>query len=203
MIEASNILAHDDPFNLARFINAQEGVYNKVLVELRERKRSQWMWYVFCYSDETNREETREGLLVISAIFLAYGVAGLIHGYGFLAVFAAAVAGRQNVAKGNSYHQKPYQFATQLEEILLSLLLLALGGFIATSNLDFLSVDSLVAASILLLLVRPLSGMFSLKGLRFRKIEKQAISLGIRGFGSFYYLAYAQNQGNFDNVNVL
>ncbi|MEM8544240.1 MAG: cation:proton antiporter [Cyanobacteria bacterium P01_H01_bin.119] len=160
--------------------------------------------YVFCYSDEADREETNEGLLVIAAIFLAYGLAELIHGYGFLAVFAAAVAGRQKIARGHSYHQKPYQFATQLEEILLSLLLLALGGFIATSSISLFSLQSLAVALILLLLVRPLTGMLSLRGLRLRKLEKRAISfLGIRGFGSFYYLAYGQNNGSFDNIDVL
>ena len=160
--------------------------------------------YVFCYSDEADREETNEGLLVIAAIFLAYGLAELIHGYGFLAVFAAAVAGRQKIARGHSYHQKPYQFAIQLEEILLSLLLLALGGFIATSSISLFSLQSLAVALILLLLVRPLTGMLSLRGLRLRKLEKRAISfLGIRGFGSFYYLAYGQNNGSFDNIDVL
>lgn len=48
MIEVSNILDHDDPFNLARFITAQEGVYNGVLAELKNgNKRSHWMWYIF------------------------------------------------------------------------------------------------------------------------------------------------------------
>ncbi|MEO1347254.1 MAG: hypothetical protein AAFW84_00415 [Cyanobacteria bacterium J06635_15] len=39
--------------------------------------------YVFHYLDETQREETREGLMVMAAIFLAYGLAELVHGYGF------------------------------------------------------------------------------------------------------------------------
>ena len=37
-----------DPYDLARFIKAQEGVYDKALAELREgMKRSHWMWYIF------------------------------------------------------------------------------------------------------------------------------------------------------------
>ena len=51
--------------------------------------------YAFRVSDETVREETREGLFITAAIFLAYGIAEVVHGYGFLAVFAAAVSGRQ------------------------------------------------------------------------------------------------------------
>ncbi|MEM7649026.1 MAG: cation:proton antiporter [Cyanobacteria bacterium P01_A01_bin.70] len=160
--------------------------------------------YVFHYSDETQREETREGLMVMAAIFLAYGLAELVHGYGFLAVFAAAVAGRQNVAKGDSYHRKPHQFADQMENILLSLLLLALGGFVATSTVQLASMNALIFAALFLLLVRPLAGMLSLRTLRFKRIEKRAIAfLGIRGFGSFYYLAYAQNHGSFEDLSVL
>lgn len=38
----------EDPFDLARFVNAQEGVYGTALSELRSgRKRSHWMWFIF------------------------------------------------------------------------------------------------------------------------------------------------------------
>lgn len=38
----------DKSFNLARFINAQEEVYDRVLAELNDgQKRSHWMWYIF------------------------------------------------------------------------------------------------------------------------------------------------------------
>ncbi|HEX7389915.1 MAG TPA: DUF1810 domain-containing protein [Acidiphilium sp.] len=37
-----------DPFDLARFVTAQEPVIGAVLAELREgRKRTHWMWFVF------------------------------------------------------------------------------------------------------------------------------------------------------------
>lgn len=37
-----------DPFNLARFVEAQERDYDRALSELKAgRKRSHWMWYVF------------------------------------------------------------------------------------------------------------------------------------------------------------
>jgi len=38
----------DDPFDLARFVEAQDSVYAQVLNELRAgRKRSHWMWFIF------------------------------------------------------------------------------------------------------------------------------------------------------------
>lgn len=37
-----------DPFDLQRFVDAQEPVYQRVLEELRRgRKASHWMWFVF------------------------------------------------------------------------------------------------------------------------------------------------------------
>jgi len=38
----------DDPYNLKRFLDAQDPVYEQVLLELKAgRKRSHWMWFVF------------------------------------------------------------------------------------------------------------------------------------------------------------
>ncbi|MEM6106853.1 DUF1810 domain-containing protein [Mycobacterium sp. 050272] len=38
----------DDPFDLTRFVVAQEPVYGSVVQELRDgRKRGHWMWFVF------------------------------------------------------------------------------------------------------------------------------------------------------------
>ena len=38
----------EDHFNLARFLQAQDGVFDDVLGELRAgRKRTHWMWFVF------------------------------------------------------------------------------------------------------------------------------------------------------------
>lgn len=160
--------------------------------------------YAFRVSDETVSEQTEEGLFVTAAIFLAYGLAELVHGYGFLAVFAAAVAGRQKVDKGHHYHRKPHQFATQLERIFGGLLLLALGGFVAKADIDLFSWQNGLFALLFLLVVRTLSGLLSMQGEKMAGSEQWAIAfLGIRGFGSFYYLAYAQNNGTFANIGLL
>lgn len=38
----------DDPFNLRRFVEAQDPVYSRVCSELRAgRKTSHWMWFIF------------------------------------------------------------------------------------------------------------------------------------------------------------
>ena len=38
----------DDPYDLNRFLSAQEGVYERALAELKGgQKRTHWMWYIF------------------------------------------------------------------------------------------------------------------------------------------------------------
>jgi uncharacterized protein (DUF1810 family) len=38
----------DDPYDLNRFLIAQEGIYDRALAELKAgQKRTHWMWYIF------------------------------------------------------------------------------------------------------------------------------------------------------------
>ncbi len=38
----------DDPYDLNRFLRAQEGVYERALAELKAgQKRTHWMWFIF------------------------------------------------------------------------------------------------------------------------------------------------------------
>jgi uncharacterized protein (DUF1810 family) len=48
MIQGDRASNRSDPYDLIRFISAQEGVYDRALAELRGGlKRSHWMWYIF------------------------------------------------------------------------------------------------------------------------------------------------------------
>ena len=48
MIQRDSTSDRGDPFDLSRFISAQEGIYDRALAELRDGlKRSHWMWYIF------------------------------------------------------------------------------------------------------------------------------------------------------------
>lgn len=48
MPQAERVRDQSDPFNLARFTSAQDGVHNRALAELRNGdKRSHWMWFIF------------------------------------------------------------------------------------------------------------------------------------------------------------
>jgi uncharacterized protein (DUF1810 family) len=48
MISGDSTSDRKEPYDLNRFITAQEGVYDRALAELRDgMKRSHWMWYIF------------------------------------------------------------------------------------------------------------------------------------------------------------
>ena len=49
------------PFDLQRFVDAQHGVYDQALAELRAgRKRSHWMWFVFPQIEGLGRSPTAQ-----------------------------------------------------------------------------------------------------------------------------------------------
>ena len=59
MIYGDSLSNRSDPYDLNRFINAQEGVYDRALAELRSGlKRSHWMWYIFPQIDGLGHSPT-------------------------------------------------------------------------------------------------------------------------------------------------
>jgi uncharacterized protein (DUF1810 family) len=48
MADSSDARGADDPFDLGRFLRAQEDDYERALAEIKSgRKRTHWMWYIF------------------------------------------------------------------------------------------------------------------------------------------------------------
>ena len=95
---------------------------------------------------------------------LAYGSTELLHGYGFLAVFVAAVALR-SVERQHQYHQNLHDFAEQIERLLMMVLLVCFGAAIAEGSIfGALSWQVVVTAALVLFVVRPLSGWTGLVG---------------------------------------
>jgi uncharacterized protein (DUF1810 family) len=67
MAESDNIGSYD-PFNLRRFEDAQKGIYNDALAELRNgRKRTHWMWFVFPQIDGLGHSSTAKYYAIKSA----------------------------------------------------------------------------------------------------------------------------------------
>ncbi len=146
------------------------------------------------YSQET---VAREGFVSLGLTLLTYGITELISGYGFLAVFVAARAFRRHELNDNEYNQELHSFSEQIELFLMSILLVMLGVSISQGLFYFLTWEAILLSLIFLLFIRPLSGMIGLSGSGIDAKHKLIISIfGIRGIGSFYYLAYALNHSN-------
>lgn len=148
--------------------------------------------------------KSRDGIVAIGMAFATYGMTELIHGYGFVAVFMAAVAFR-DFEWEHDFHEELHDFAEQIERLLMMVLLVCLGS-IAVSGPLLANIDwrVVIVAILTLVVVRPLIGWLSLLGSRRSTGENLVIAVfGIRGLGSIYYLAYATGHANFDQVEVI
>jgi NhaP-type Na+/H+ or K+/H+ antiporter len=158
---------------------------------------------VFRTPDNLRLASRGEGFVALAGTFLAYGVTELVNGYGFLAVFVAAVALRRSESD-NDYHQTLHDFAEQAEQLLMIALVVLLGGAIAGGILGPLTWQAALAGLAVLFVIRPLVAWFSLSGTTTPKRERAAIAFfGIRGIGSLYYLAYALNETEFAETELL
>ncbi len=77
---------------------------------------------VFHLPNRANLSRTGDGFVALGITCVAYGVAELAHGYGFLAVFVAALALRAT-ERENEFHKKLHDFAEELERLLMMALL--------------------------------------------------------------------------------
>jgi sodium/hydrogen antiporter len=150
-------------------------------------------YLTFNLPNRAKLSRTGDGFLALAMTLLAYGLTQLIHGYGFLAVFVAAVAFRRT-EQANRYHEKLHGFADEIERLLMMLLLVLFGGALAEGLLAPLTWEGAVAGLLFLFVVRPVTVWLGLWGLKRPADEVLAIGFfGIRGIGSFYYVAYALN----------
>jgi NhaP-type Na+/H+ or K+/H+ antiporter len=159
---------------------------------------------VFRLPKRTGLSETRDGFVALGITCLAYGSTELANGYGFLAVFIAAVALR-SVERRHHYHENLHGFAEQIERLVMMILLVCFGASIAEGSIFGALSWPVVAVTVLILfVVRPVSGWISLAGHKITSGEKAAIAFfGIRGLGSFYYVAYALGQAEFETPQII
>ncbi|SCG51892.1 NhaP-type Na+/H+ or K+/H+ antiporter [Micromonospora siamensis] len=144
-----------------------------------------------------------EGFLALAATFLAYGLVEVAGGYGFLAVFVAARAIRA-AERTHEFHSVLHDFAEQVERLLTVMLLLLFGGAIVGGLLKPLTWQAAAVGLALIFVIRPLAGWLSLRGAPGRPAEHWVISaFGIRGVGSFYYLAYATTKTEFPQAQLV
>lgn len=141
--------------------------------------------------------EGTQGFVAVGAILVTYGVTETAHGYGFLAVFIAAVTLRHR-RRDDTYHAVVHGFTEELEQLFSVALLVLLGGAMATGLFEHLTWRGVIGGLLVVFVVRPVAGWLALVGFTAPRGQRRAIAFfGIRGIGSIYYLAFAVQRAEF------
>jgi len=145
------------------------------------------------------------GFVSLSITFMTYGISELLHGYGFLAVFVAALSIRYTEDVEGDIKQKMHDFVEEMEKLLLVVWIILFGGSLLNGILNIASWEGAMFAAIFIFLVRPMAGYIGLWKTNLNQTEKLAISFcGIRGIGSIFYLSWAFLQtDNFSEKNFI
>lgn len=153
---------------------------------------------------KTELAKSMVGLGALAATLLIYGVTEYAGGYGFIATFIGAVVIR-NYDRDHEYQQAMHAFTEKSERLLMAVILIAFGAAVAGGLLAPLTWPLAISAVLIIFVVRPLSGVLGLIGFdRAPWRDRLGISfLGMRGIGSFYYLAYALNEESFEGAEEI
>jgi NhaP-type Na+/H+ or K+/H+ antiporter len=174
-----------------------------------------------------------EGFFALGLIELSFGAAQLAHTYGFLAVFAAGVAMRRvehrasgaqsprkaigtvdpedieataaHPSKAHAYiTESVLGFTIELESIAEVVVMTMVGNVLVTLQTPLLTWQTVALSVALFVIVRPVAVEFSLLGSSATPAQRRLMSwFGIRGIGSFYYLAFALEHGTAADVMPL
>ncbi|HWW55520.1 MAG TPA: cation:proton antiporter [Sphingopyxis sp.] len=177
-----------------------EWLWHSVLWEIGAGVAGGWLvglffgWLTFHVPAASQLAKTGDGLIAIAATFVSYGVTEIANCYGFLAVFVTALTLRSS-HRDHQFNHEMHALTEQVERLAMMVLLILFGGALIGGLLHALRFEDVIAAFTIILVVRPIAGVIGLAGLRAAGSEKLTIAFfGIRGVGSFYYLAYALNQ---------
>ncbi len=141
-------------------------------------------------------DDVMEDFVALSTILLTYSLTELVNGYGFLAVFVAGVVVNKSYYRDQEECLAQLEFTEQIEKLLEVGTILILGTLLLLDPMRKYAGYSLLIATLLLFVIRPLGVWISMLGSR---IPLPTVSLfgwfGIRGVGSLYYLTYAFGKG--------
>ncbi len=160
-------------------------------------------WLAFRMPGAGNLAETTEGFVAVAATLVTYGVTELAHGYGFLAVFVAAITLRA-AERDHEYHGVLHGFTDAVEQLFTVVLLVLVGGAVAGGALGALTPPLAAVGVASIFLVRPLFGWLGLVGTGLDPADRAAIAFfGIRGMGSLYYAAYAAQEADLPGMDAV
>lgn len=136
-----------------------------------------------------------DGWLAIAGVLVAYGAAEVIGAYGFLAAFAGGLAFRRH-EREHEYHQPVHRGIAEIERVSELALVLLLGSTVTLVGLSEPGIGGWILALALLFVIRPAAVLVAFLGGRLPKQERLFIGwFGVRGIGSFYYVAVAIGAG--------
>jgi NhaP-type Na+/H+ or K+/H+ antiporter len=154
-------------------------------------------YLIFDFSEKRKSINLNDGFIAVAAALAIFGLVELLGGYGFVAVFVASVTVR-NYELNHEFHKDLHSFSDQSERILVAVVLLIFGGSLVHGILDDLTWDYALLAVGFLFVIRPVSSLIALIGTKLHFKERMGIGFyGIRGVGSFYYLAFALHKETF------
>ncbi|WP_436343527.1 cation:proton antiporter [Natronorubrum sp. FCH18a] len=158
---------------------------------------------VFATEPDTPVAKSVQGLEAIAGTLLVYGAAELLGGYGFIAVFVAALMVR-HYERTHDYNQSLHEVSEFAEQVMMALVMVFFGGAIVGGLLEPLTVETFVVAVAIVFVVRPLAGAIGFLGFDRDPAERATIAFfGVRGIGSFYYLAHGLNEAAFPDAGLL
>lgn len=171
------------------------------------------------YLRQTHRQAIGlDNFLALGLVALAYGVTLLLHGYGFLAVFAAGLALRHEELRRNRtgtatpdlppdhpevafdpgsapahMAEAVLGFTEQVDRLLEMAAVVVLGALLAATRPNW---EGVGLAAALFLVIRPAAVFTGVVGVPVGAIRRWLAGwFGVRGVGSLYYLTFAIGQG--------
>lgn len=152
----------------------------------------------YCPNPRDHESKLSVGLLALSLTLFPYGLAEILHSYGFIAVFVAACTFRYQETT-HEHLGILHDFSEEMERILVVLLFTMLGIYISHGFLEDFNWYMVPAALLILFVIRPLTGLMGLTATALPWANRYIIAFyGIRGIGSVYYLLYAFYHAGFE-----
>lgn len=158
---------------------------------------------IFSIKDKGQLTKISRGIISLGLVLLPYAISEIVGGYGFLAVFAAACM-FSNREVYNEHMDALHDFNEELEGIVVAIIFLMTGVFIAYHYHILYDLEVIAVALLMVFVVRPAAGYISFIRSDLTAFQKFVLSFyGIRGVGSLYYMAYALTSASFAGAEKL
>jgi NhaP-type Na+/H+ or K+/H+ antiporter len=133
--------------------------------------------------------------LAVAVVVTVYGLTELAGAYGFIAAFVGGLAFRRHEVHAE-HHQRVHSGARLVENVTELAMVLLLGSTVTLAGLGEPGLAGWLLVPILLLAIRPGATMLGFLRSPVGTSERAYIAwFGIRGIGTFYYLAFAIGAG--------